>query len=315
MGADPLGELELLQHLLIPLENLDGVPALLFLGEVMDRDLFDMGQGVLHRAGEAVLRDGPAVLCRLDGGLGGLGDAVALQRGDLHDPAAELTAQLLDVDAVPGSPHQVHHVQRDHHGDAQLGELGGQVEVALQVRGVHDVQDGVRLFLHEIIPGHHLFQRVGGKGIDAGQVGQDDLFVNDQLALLFLHGDAGPVADKLVGAGQLVEQGGFAAVRVARQGNAQLFVHLPASLFHFDHFGVSLADRELIVSHVDLHGVAQRGQLAHIDLYALGDAHVHDAALDRALAVELQDLDGLADFRVSECFHPHFSFICILLKP
>ena len=38
-------------------------------------------------------------------------------------------------------------------------------------------------------------------------------------ALLLLHGDAGPVAHVLVGAGEGVEQGGLAAVGVARQGH------------------------------------------------------------------------------------------------
>ena len=263
---------------------------------------------------ESLARGEPCVAVGRDGRLRRLLDALALEGGDLHDRAAELTGELLDVDAVAGFLYEIHHVQRDHDGDAELRELGGQIEVALEVRGVHDVQDGVRLLLNEIIPGHDLFQRIGREGVDAGQVGQDDLLVDDQLALLLLHRDAGPVADELVGAGQLVEQGRFAAVRVARQGNAQLLIHLDASLFHFDHLGVRLADRELVVSHVDLDGVAERGELADIDLYALGDAHVHDAALDRALAVELHDLDGLADLCVSECFHPHFSLLFILIK-
>ena len=47
-----------------------------------------------------------------------------------------------------------------------------------------------------------------------------------QLAFLLLHGDAGPVADELVGAGQCIEQGGLTAVRVARQGNFDLLFHM-----------------------------------------------------------------------------------------
>ena len=35
----------------------------------------------------------------------------------------------------------------------------------------------------------------------------------------------------------------------------------------------------------------------------LGDAHVHDSALDGAFAVELDDLDGVADFCVFQRFH------------
>ena len=49
-----------------------------------------------------------------------------------------------------------------------------------------------------------------------------------QLAFLLFDRDAGPVADKLVRAGQRIEQRGFTAVRVARKGNFDLFFHLSA---------------------------------------------------------------------------------------
>ena len=47
-----------------------------------------------------------------------------------------------------------------------------------------------------------------------------------ELAFLLLHGDAGPVADELVGARQRVEQCRFAAVGVARKGNFDLLFHI-----------------------------------------------------------------------------------------
>ena len=45
----------------------------------------------------------------------------------------QLPGELSRVDVVPVFPHHVHHVDGDDHGDAQLHELGGQVQVALQV--------------------------------------------------------------------------------------------------------------------------------------------------------------------------------------
>ena len=99
----------------------------LLLGQVVDGDLLDVGEGVLHRAGEAVLGDGLAVLGGLDGGQGRFLDPVALEGGDLHDLAAQLPGELLHVDAVPRLLDQVHHIEGDDHGDAQLRELGGEV--------------------------------------------------------------------------------------------------------------------------------------------------------------------------------------------
>ena len=49
--------------------------------------------------------------------------------------------------------------------------------------------------------------------------------------------------------------------------------------------------------------------LADINLNALCQAHIHDAALDRALTVELGDLDRLAYVDLSESFF----IACILL--
>ena len=173
---------------------------------------------------------GLLILGGSDGSLGGLHDAVTLQGGDLHDLAAQLAAQLLGVDGVAVLLHHVHHVDGDDHRDAQLGELGGEVQVALQVGTVDDVQNGVGPLADQIVTGHHFLQRVGGQGVDAGQVGDGHAVMLAQLTFLFLHGDAGPVTHELVGARQRVKQRGFTAVGVARQGNAN--IHTISLLSH-----------------------------------------------------------------------------------
>ena len=145
------------------------------------------------------------------------------RRGDLDDLAAELTAQLRDVDLVAVLADNVHHVDGDDHGDAKLGQLGGQVEVALEVGAVDDVQDGVRALRDQVVQGDDLFHGVRGQRVDTGKVHDDDVVVLLQLAFLLFHGDARPVADELVGAGQRVEQRGFTAVRVTRKGNLICF--------------------------------------------------------------------------------------------
>ncbi len=85
-----LGDVQLLQHLAVALEDLDGVPALLLLRQIVERRFFDVSDGVLHRAGEGVHRNGLGVLGGVDGGLGSFHDALALQSGDLHHLAAQL---------------------------------------------------------------------------------------------------------------------------------------------------------------------------------------------------------------------------------
>ena len=219
MIADGLGEIQLLEHLFVTLKELDGVPALAFLGQIMHGDLLDMGQGVIDRAGEAVLRHHLAA-GHADAGLDRLIDAVALERGDFHDGAAELTAQLLGVDLIAVLPDEVHHVERDDHGDAELGQLGGQIEVALEVGGVDDVEDHIGALVDQIIPGDNLFKGVGREGVNARQVGDVDVLLTANLAFLLLNGDARPVADELLRARKSVKQCGLAAVRVTGKRNA-----------------------------------------------------------------------------------------------
>ena len=218
--------MQLIHHLVVALEDLDGVPALLLLGHVVHRRLLDVGDGVLHGAGEGVHGDGLGGLGRSHSRLRRFHDALALQGGDLHDLAAQLAAQLLHVDLVAVLADNVHHVDGDDNGDAQLGQLSGQVQVTLQVRAVDDVQDGIGALVDQVVTSHHLLQRVGGQGVDAGQVHDGHIIVLLQLALFLLHRDARPVAHELVGAGQRVEQGGLAGVRVARQRDLNLFFHI-----------------------------------------------------------------------------------------
>ena len=219
---DVLGDIQRFENLFVALEHLDGVPALPLLGHGVHGRLFDVGDRVLDRAGEFVRRDGLAALCGLDGGLGGFPDAVALERGDLHDRAAELAGQLRRIDPVAVFAHDVHHVHRDDDRNAQLGELRGEVQVALEIRPVDDVQNGVGARADQIISRHDLLERVGGQRINARQVGDDHAVMALEPAFLFFDRDARPVADKLVGAGQRVEQRGLAAVRVARKGDAHI---------------------------------------------------------------------------------------------
>ena len=91
-----------------------------------------------------------------------------------------------------------------------------------------DVQNRIGALGNQIVTRNDFFQRIRGKGVDAGKVHDDDVVMLLELAFLLFDRDARPVADELVRTGQRVEQRGFTAVRVARKGNFDLFFHLPA---------------------------------------------------------------------------------------
>ena len=214
------GELQLIHDLIVALEQLDSVPAQEAVIDFALNGLLDVSDGVLNAAGEDVGQLAAlASLCSSHSSLCGSLGAFALQCADLNSLTAQLGAQLLQVDLIAVLADEVDHVDRHDHGDAQLDELSGQVQVALDVGAVNDVQDGVGLLLDQVSTGDDLFQSVRRQGVDTGQVLDDDILRAFQLTLFLLNGNAGPVADVLVRAGQCIEQGRFTAVRVAGQCN------------------------------------------------------------------------------------------------
>ena len=147
----------------------------------------------------------------------------ALARGgaDGHHRHAEHPLHAVDVHRAAVARELVHHVERHHHGDAHLQALHGEVEVALDVGGVHDVDDAQGMLVEHEVAAHQLLARVGRERVDAGQVGDHGVRIAADDAVLAVHRDAGEVAHVLVGARELVEEGRLAAVLVADQGVGQ----------------------------------------------------------------------------------------------
>ena len=176
-----------------------------------------------------MLRDGLRVLRGVYSGVCCLHDALFLKSGDLDDLAAELAGELLNVDFIASLADDIHHVYRDDDRNAELNELSREVEVSLEVRTVDDIEYSVGTLADEVISRDDLLKGVRGERIDAGEVGDDDSLVLFQLTFLFFDRYAGPVTDELIRTGKRVEQCGFATVRVAREGYAD--IHFK-SFFH-----------------------------------------------------------------------------------
>ena len=87
-----------------------------------------------------------------------------------HDGCAKQDAQLLHVELVATFAQFVIHVEGDNHGHVHVDELGGQVEVTLQVGGIDDVDDKVGVLLDDVLSYIELLGGVGREGIGAGQI-------------------------------------------------------------------------------------------------------------------------------------------------
>ena len=297
-----LAEVEAREHLFVALEQLDRKPATLpLLGHIRNNRL-DLAECMLDRVGKLASRRRFArrcgAFCRFDQFL----CALAFERGGFNHRHTQLGGKLLYVDDIAALGDNVHHVQRHDHRNPHFQQLGRQVQVSLDIGCVHQIDDRIRLFVYQIIAGDDLFERIRRKRVNARQVGDSNVLVRLIAALFFLHGNARPVADILGCAGQVVEHRGLAAVRIAGKRQTDRHVVAPFSelasanpcvkkfaLLYKNFFRVRLAQRKLIAAHRDLDRVTQRRNLAHKHLSATRDAHVHDAAAGRPLALDTAD--------------------------
>ena len=128
----------------------------------------DAVDAAVHRAAVVVLTAeihaaGPLlILCHMKGMVYQLIHALILGGGNGNDRDAQHGLHLVDAHRAAVAAHLVHHVQRQHHGGVQLHELHGQVEVALDVGGIHDVDDAGGLFADDELPGDDLLAGIGG---------------------------------------------------------------------------------------------------------------------------------------------------------
>ena len=158
--AHVLTEVEACEHFLIALKQLDRKPAALaLLGHVLDKAA-DLAERVLDLIGKLVLCRRRSRSRSLFSRLHQLPGAPALERGGLNNRHAQRCGQLFDVDRVASLLDDVHHVERDDDRDAHFEQLGGEVQVALDVGGVDQVHDRIRPFAYEEIAGDDLLKRI-----------------------------------------------------------------------------------------------------------------------------------------------------------
>ena len=197
---------ELLDSLLVAFKELDGIVATLVVGDGAGKLVLNLGKGRLEFGSEADRLRDDALASRLHGGGNQILEAVALECRYFDNRYLELLGELFGFDGIAALLDDVHLVERDHDGNVKLHELSGQVEVALEVRGIDDIDDDVGMTVDQIVAGDDLLARIRGQRVDSRQVDELDVLVVLEVAGLPLHRHARPVAHVLVIAGELVEQ-------------------------------------------------------------------------------------------------------------
>ena len=139
---------QLCQDLLIAFKDFDGVPAQITGADQTADGFFNVGDCVLHAAVKYMRRFGGLLASgQLRRFLSGLHSALALEGAHLHHSAAQRFGKLFQVDLIAVFMHQIDHIHRHNHGQPQLDQLRGQIEISLDIDAVHNVQNGVGLFV------------------------------------------------------------------------------------------------------------------------------------------------------------------------
>ena len=248
-------------------------------------------------------------------------DALVFGGGDRYHGNPQHIFHFVDMDGAAVAAHFVHHVQRQNDGNIQLHQLHGQVEAAFDIGGVDDIDDARGLFFQNKTAGNDLFAGIGRERIDSGQIGDPCVGIVSDLAVFAVNGDAGKISHMLIGAGELIEQCGFAAVLIPRQGEGQFrsrgqgvfigfymvftafaqprmgavlsvmkfgrcFGGRFGNLFDFDLFGVGHTQCQFVSVNAEFHGVSHRRVFHQRDFGAGNDAHIKNMLAQRTFAAD-----------------------------
>ena len=149
---------------------------------------------------------------------------------DRHHRDAESFGQVLGIDFNAPADGQIRHVEGDNHRNLGFDQLGYQVEVAGEIAGVNNGDNGVGrsytlLAAIEDVDGNSLIHRLRRQAVDSGQI--EDLHrlstAQRHATLETVHRHASVVADLLTQTGERVEKGGFSGIGVADQRNGLAF--------------------------------------------------------------------------------------------
>ena len=174
---------------------LDMLDTMLYLMSVVDVDMAIVSAGIF------------LAFVEFDDGLEELIHASTIGEDGRNHRDTEEFAQLVVVDVIATLFGFIKHVEGTDHADVHVYQLGGEIEVALQVAGVDNVDDDIRRMLDELLAHIKLFRRIGRKGIGARQIYQVEMIaVVFGFAHLGIHGYSAIVAHTFVSTRCEVEQ-------------------------------------------------------------------------------------------------------------
>ena len=175
----------------------------------------EMGHGSL---GTDFLRDS------IRNGLGhlmaGLPQAAAVFSAEQHHGHGQILSQAGGVDADAKTLGLIGHVEQQHRRQAQLPHLEGQPQLAIELAGIEHHHHQIEAGGFQEATHHRLVVGVAAQVVDPRQVDQlGGGALQIHVGLHQIHREPRPIADMGMAAGELVEQGRFARIGHAQNGD------------------------------------------------------------------------------------------------
>ena len=161
------------------------------------------------------------IVSDMDGVADQLIDSFIFCGHDRNHRNSQHTLHPVDIDRPAVAAQLVHHIEGDHDRNIHFQQLHGQIQVSLNIRGIHDIDDRPRVVVKDKVPAHQLLARIGRHGINTRQVSDHSISLTADLSVLAVHRDPREVPDMLICPGQLVKKRRLAAVLVSDKGKGQ----------------------------------------------------------------------------------------------
>ena len=126
-------------------------------------------------------------------------DALARAAYGGHHGHAYQFAQGQVIQFISASFQLVEHVESDDHAHVHVYQLSSEIKVALQIGGIHHVDDDVRRLVDDVLAHVEFLGRVGGERVGARQVNDAEVVALEvEVAFLSIHGDPAVVSHTLM---------------------------------------------------------------------------------------------------------------------
>ena len=151
-------------------------------------------------------------------------------RADRH---TEKISELFYVQFVALVLELIVHVQGHHDPEVHVNDLGGKVQVSLDIGRVHDIDDNIRDIVNQVLADVQFLRAVSRKRVGSRQVHQHELVsLVFEAAFLGVHRHSAVVSDMLVRTRGNVEEGSLSAVRISYQCYTDHMLPLFRELLH-----------------------------------------------------------------------------------